>query len=172
MTTGAYGYCSYWNCNKPVRKEGYALCYKHWKSMQDGLIDQCPRCGIHYKETAYYLCDQCFSQENPIIFKKLVFQTLIRSNKRFFIYILKLENGAFYIGQTDSLRERLSEHRDGKTKSTANRNPKLQYFEVLLTREDAEAREKELKKTLRFNPRKIRSMIIVFQDNVSALDFD
>jgi predicted GIY-YIG superfamily endonuclease len=85
------------------------------------------------------------------------------------VYILKLDNGDFYIGHTRELRERLSEHRDQKVSSTAGRTPKLQYFEVLPTREDAERREDELKRLEDSNPRQIRRMIISFLDFVREI---
>ena len=39
----------------------------------------------------------------------------------FYIYVLKLNDGTFYAGQTREIRERLMEHRDGTTKTTAGR---------------------------------------------------
>ena len=47
----------------------------------------------------------------------------------FFIYILKLDGGNFYAGHTRELRERMGEHRDGKTRSTAGKNPRLVWFD-------------------------------------------
>jgi predicted GIY-YIG superfamily endonuclease len=92
--------------------------------------------------------------------------------ERFFVYILKLEDGDFYVGQTRELRERLSEHRDQKASSTARRNPKLQYFEILPTREAAELREAELKKLRDSNPRQIRRMIISFHDLIREVQLE
>jgi len=103
------------------------------------------------------------------------FDAWIKGDKRadrFFVYILKLDNGDFYVGQTRELRERLSEHRDNKTSSTAGRNPKFQYFEVLPTREAAELREAELKRLKDSNPRQIRRMIIGFQDIIRELEWE
>jgi predicted GIY-YIG superfamily endonuclease len=91
---------------------------------------------------------------------------------RFFVYILKLDGGKFYVGQTRELRERLSEHRDDETGSTKGLNPRLQYFEVLSTREAAEFRESELKNIAQSNPRQIRRMIIGFKDLISELNYE
>lgn len=40
----------------------------------------------------------------------------------FYTYILKLENGDFYIGQTREIRERMVEHKTGRIISTAGKN--------------------------------------------------
>ena len=80
-----------------------------------------------------------------------------------------MDDGDFYIGHTRELRERLSEHRDQRVQSTAGRNPRLQYFEVLPTREDAERREAELKRIRDSNPRQIRRMIISFLERVREI---
>jgi predicted GIY-YIG superfamily endonuclease len=90
--------------------------------------------------------------------------------KCFFVYILKLDDGNFYIGQTRELRERISEHKDNKTDSTAKKNPKLQYFEIVQTREIAIEREKELKAIVKANQREIRRMIITFQDYIKTIE--
>lgn len=76
------------------------------------------------------------------------------------------------MGQTRELRERLSEHKDQMTSSTARLNPKLQYFEIVPTREAAAAREVELKKLTDSNPRQIRRMIIGFRDLFRELEFE
>jgi predicted GIY-YIG superfamily endonuclease len=89
----------------------------------------------------------------------------------FFAYILKLDGGMFYAGQTRELRERLSEHKDGQARSTAGRNPKLVWFGIVSTREGATELEVELKKLVDRNPRAIRRMITDFHDLVRELDF-
>ena len=91
--------------------------------------------------------------------------------RSFYVYILKLDNGAFYVGQTRELRERMLEHKDGKTSSTAGRNPKLQYFEVLPSRESAMIREVEIRTAAKGNNREILRMVTRFRDLVEELDF-
>ena len=90
---------------------------------------------------------------------------------RFFVYILKLEGGEYYAGQTRELRERLSEHRDGQVQSTKGRNPKLVWFGQLPTRDAAATTEVELKKLVDSNPRQIRRMVISFKDLANELDY-
>jgi putative endonuclease len=38
--------------------------------------------------------------------------------KYFYVYILKLRNGNYYIGRTDNLKRRISEHRAGQDKTS------------------------------------------------------
>ncbi len=60
------------------------------------------------------------------------------------LYSKKLDK--FYIGLTDDLKRRLKEHRDGKTYTTLRmKGHKLVYYEVCLSKKDAQAREKQLK---------------------------
>ena len=90
----------------------------------------------------------------------------------FYVYILKLDNGVYYVGHTRELRERMLEHKDGSTVSTAGKHPKLQYFEVLSTREAAMTREAEIEKIRKKNNREILRMITRFNDLIRELDFE
>ena len=90
----------------------------------------------------------------------------------FYVYILKLDNGLHYVGQTRELRERMLEHRDGNVVSTAGKHPKLQYFEVLSTRDAAMSREAEIKEIRKKSNREILRMITRFSDLVRELDFE
>ena len=91
--------------------------------------------------------------------------------KKFYVYVLKLDNGDYYIGQTRELRERMMEHKDGQIPSTAGRKPKLQYFEMLESREFAMSREKELKNIEKKNRREIVRIICEFQAVTKDLDY-
>lgn len=172
--------CRYFSCSRPIQGHRflYAEHYRDWKS---GLLDECPNCG-RFKNVEYKLCLNC-AQEQPQARRKSVTAVSDRKARyapesskawtkgdketaRFFVYILKLDDGSFYVGHTRELRERLSEHRDGRVVSTAGRNPILQYFEILPSREVATSREAELKEVARSNPRQIRRIIIGFQDLV------
>ncbi len=90
----------------------------------------------------------------------------------FYVYILRLNNGLFYIGHTRELRERMLEHKSGSTISTAGKQPKLLYFEVLKTRKEAMIRESEIKKIYKKNNREILRMITRFYDLTRELDFE
>jgi len=63
------------------------------------------------------------------------------------IYILySLKDQDLYVGQTNNLEKRLIEHRQGKIKSTKNRQPlAIIHRESFSTRREAMKREKFLK---------------------------
>jgi putative endonuclease len=66
----------------------------------------------------------------------------------YFVYILSSLKGTLYVGLTDDLRKRISEHKsgtfDGFTKKyNINR---LMYFETINTLKAAELREEQIKK--------------------------
>ena len=66
---------------------------------------------------------------------------------RFYIYILySLKDYKFYIGFTNNLKKRLTEHAGRKVEATKNRIPfKLIHYEYFINQKDAKAREKFLK---------------------------
>lgn len=66
---------------------------------------------------------------------------------RYYVYILySLKDGKLYIGFTNNLKKRLTEHANGKVEATKHRLPvKLIHYEYFVNREDAEARERFLK---------------------------
>jgi putative endonuclease len=65
----------------------------------------------------------------------------------YYVYALLSEkDGYFYIGYTNDLRKRITEHERGKVHSTKSRLPaKLVYYEACLNQQDATRREKYLK---------------------------
>ena len=65
----------------------------------------------------------------------------------FVVYAIKSYiDGRIYVGFTSNLEQRLSEHNQGKTKSTKGYKPwKLIHKENVETREEARRREKYLK---------------------------
>ena len=89
---------------------------------------------------------------------------------KFYVYILKLDNGQIYVGHTRELRERMLEHKEGVTRSTAGEHPKLRYFEILPTREKAMLREQEIKLLIKNNRREIFRMITEFRSLISEVD--
>ena len=178
--------CGYWECDRSIPYNHF-LCAEHYEDWEDGFIDQCPRCG-RFKDSMYELCLDCAYNRPLVPWKPSAVIPAVnrpyrlehsdawakgdKKAERFFVYILKLEGGNFYVGQTNELRSRLSEHRDQKTVSIAGRNPKLQYFEILPTRKAAELREAELKRLRDSNPRQIRRMIISFQDLIREVQLE
>ena len=73
---------------------------------------------------------------------------VIASQYMFYLYILKsTKDGNLYIGSTNNLRRRLSEHNEGKVQSTKGRAPlELRYYEAYYTESNARHREASLKK--------------------------
>ena len=65
----------------------------------------------------------------------------------YYVYILKSgKDGKLYIGYSDNLRRRLSEHKSGKVTSTKYRLPlELVYYEAYKNIEDAKKRESGIK---------------------------
>ena len=65
------------------------------------------------------------------------------------VYVLfSLTDYKMYIGYSGGLRDRLTDHFNGKVKSTASRRPlKLIHVEYYLAKEDAVRREKYFKTT-------------------------
>ena len=64
----------------------------------------------------------------------------------YFYLLLSLKDKKTYSGSTDNLSRRLSEHRNGKVKSTKNRLPiKIIYFEKFNTIKEARSAEKYYK---------------------------
>jgi predicted GIY-YIG superfamily endonuclease len=173
------GKCACWNCGHVI-PEDHFLCIDHFEDWNDYLIDECPSCG-RFKDAQYKLCLDCYHGHPPAVRSRSSrsYSLPARQNvehstawvkgdkgvEQFFVYVLKLKGGEFYVGHTRELRERLSEHRD----RNEEQEPKLQYFEVFPNRETAAHREAELKTTASGNPRAIRRMIIRFKDLVSEL---
>lgn len=182
MTTRQSGKtCGYQDCGEPIRP-WFELCASHNSARQNGEIDQCPDCG-QYKAANYPLCRSCNAasgnrtarstrpnryepESNP------KWDAADQEGDFFFVYILKLDGGKFYAGHTRELRERMGEHRDGKTRSTAGKNPQLVWFEVVPTREYAAEVEAYLKELIDKNEREVRRMVIEFQDIVRLVHLE
>ncbi|MDO8512687.1 MAG: GIY-YIG nuclease family protein [bacterium] len=64
----------------------------------------------------------------------------------FYVYVLRLNDGEFYVGRTSDLKRRIVEHKNGKVHSTKNRRPIcLIYYEAYIERQDSVDRELFLK---------------------------
>ncbi|RJQ25226.1 GIY-YIG nuclease family protein [Candidatus Parcubacteria bacterium] len=68
-------------------------------------------------------------------------------NRKFYVYILhSYKDKGLYIGFTNNLKRRLTEHANGKVTATHLRTPvKLIHYEYFINEADAKAREKFLK---------------------------
>jgi len=66
----------------------------------------------------------------------------------YYVYVLKSQKDEnLYIGFTNDLKRRLSEHNSGIVRSTKSRRPfELRYYEAFYSEYDAQKREGDLKK--------------------------
>ena len=82
------------------------------------------------------------------------------SHKFFYAYmLLSLKDFSYYIGYTIDLRNRIEEHRKGRSFATKFRRPfELIYYEACVNQNDAKQREKYLKTTAgrRFLAKRLR----------------
>ena len=171
------GVCKYQDCERRIQS-WYDLCAPHNDSKRKGEIDECPGCG-NYKDAIFPQCRACHASartNNPRSQQKYEpernpkWDAADEEGDVFFVYILKLDGGKFYAGHTRELRERMSEHRDGKTKSTAGKNPRLVWFEDVDTREKAAEAEAYLKELIDKNEREVRRMVTEFLDLIREVD--
>ncbi|MFA6437140.1 MAG: GIY-YIG nuclease family protein [Candidatus Paceibacterota bacterium] len=67
----------------------------------------------------------------------------------YYVYVLRsLKDGCFYIGFTNNLKRRFSQHNSGQVKSTKSRRPfKIMYYEAHTSKKDAKRREQYFKST-------------------------
>jgi len=66
---------------------------------------------------------------------------------RFYIYVLKCENGKYYVGQTKNLEKRSREHLNRKVRFLKDNPPiKYIYVETVSSRGDALKRETDLRR--------------------------
>ena len=175
--------CEFWSCRGAIRDDHF-LCRDHYARLQEGSIAKCPLCD-RYKDAQYETCLECDTKPRPRATgeRRAPYQATRDPDPAweagdaeatsFFTYVLKLDGGQFYVGQTRDLRARLMEHRHGTGASVPRgKNPKLQWFATMSTRRQAMAKEKQLKELLKRNPRALRKLIIDFRDIHRELEFD
>ncbi|MFA5990728.1 MAG: GIY-YIG nuclease family protein [Candidatus Doudnabacteria bacterium] len=64
----------------------------------------------------------------------------------YYVYLLKNENGQFYIGYSNDLKRRLAEHKAEKVKTTKRLGfSELVYYEAYTDESSAKNREQKLK---------------------------
>lgn len=177
MTSAQPKICQHQDCEQRIRP-WFELCAQHNEAKKNGEIDQCPHCG-QYKAAKFPQCRNCHAAGQPNKSQQPgkyepesnpKWTAADRPDDLFFVYILKLNGGQFYAGHTRELRERMSEHRDGKTASTANKDPRLVWFDTVPTREEAADAEAYLKQLIDHNEREIRRMVTEFLDLIREVD--
>ena len=175
--------CNFIECDEYIRSKHY-LCNPHWELEQVGYINECANCGQH-KLSEYEFCLTCKRKQSRS--KKKASRTKskakvaestpeymvggpdIRPRKDdetdvFYVYVLLLEGGNYYVGQTNDLRTRNFEHTTGQTETTKDKNPRLVWFSVVRTRKEAEEYEKFLNRLRKENIRAINRMVSEFLD--------
>ena len=174
--------CEFVECDESIRSNHH-LCRPHWEEEQEDEIDKCDGCG-QYKLSQYEFCLDCKREQSRS--KKKASGTKSKSKVAeskpeyvldapdprprkdedtdvFYVYLLLLNDGKFYAGHTNNLKARLVEHKRGKTRSTADKKPRLVWFSRTRTRSDATSYEQELRKICQNeNDRAVTTMVIEF----------
>ena len=191
--------CARRGCAKSATFEK-PLCYDHWRQWQAWRLEECTRCHWVYDtwdsfhegdrsrdDDGYpYHCETCQGLANrergipPHPFNRphsippiLAHAKLERTT--YHVYVLKLNDGGFYVGQTTNLAIRIREHKDGLQSQTKGKNSKLVYFEQFEgERDKVNDRERELISLNQSSngPRRIREMIERFRGPLRLLDLD
>ena len=67
--------------------------------------------------------------------------------KYFYVYILKCSDNSYYVGHTDNIEKRISEHKLGKSSGyTSRRRPvQLVYAQCFSSRDDAFRSERRIR---------------------------
>ena len=192
-------FCARWGCTNTASYEK-PLCYSHWLEWEEGELEECNRCRQFYDAAAMVVfweggwdeefppyCNDCLwvicqqqGREPPWFLgpkgvdKPVLAHGAIPRTARY-IYVLKLSDNTYYVGQTTDLAVRLLEHKDGLQRQTAKKNPKLVYFEEAPPgKRSAEQRENkliELNKT-GSGRRALRRMIEDFRGPLRLLDLE
>ena len=185
--------CAHQDCDQRTPRRGYPLCSQHHAEAKSGEIKKCANCS-NYKPSQFPLCAACNAGQArganirtaqsrlnagaaPPARDKYTPESSPKweagdaNATEFYVYILRLTGGKFYVGQSRELLERLSEHLDGKEPATRGHNPRLVWFTELPSRDEATRLEAELKEIRDRNEREIRRMIVRFQAAVGKLDF-
>ena len=181
--------CNFVECDESIRLDHHYLCRPHWDQEQNEEIDECANCGQH-KLAEYEFCLTCKRELSRS--KRKASRTKTKSKVAestpdyvldapdprprkdddtdvFYVYLLYLNDGDYYVGHTNDLGPRYIEHTTGQSKSTKGKNPRLAWFTRVRTRDEAKEHERFLKKQCDINRRAITRMIdefLVLMDRV------
>lgn len=193
-------FCARWGCDKSATYDK-PLCYEHWLEWEDWESDECNRCHYFYDGgdfVLYYDTDDDVIEEYPLMCDDCLDVTLMDDGKKRiwkareperkpiiahadidrpirYVYILKLSNGTFYIGQTNDLVIRLQEHKDGQQAQTKGKDPKMVYHASFVgMRKSVNEREIELTilNSSGTGRRKLRQLIENFRAPLRLLDLE
>ena len=83
----------------------------------------------------------------------------------YYVYILRMDGGEFYVGQTNDLASRLAEHSiDAGAAATRGKRPELVWFSHTHDRDSAKQMEQRLQSALARSPLEIEQIVARFQD--------
>lgn len=153
------------------------LCYECWKDFDRFEIFECERCHWFDEMVGELrdedLCFECVARDTRGQPPTPIYDHAIVKHQTRYLYILKLDEGKYYVGQTDDLELRLKEHQDGTTPSTRGKNPRLAWFEGWFGhRKELNAEEDRLTILGKKNIRAIRRMIAEWQRPYQLLDLN
>lgn len=171
--------CEYWDCESNIREDHF-LCAEHYPLYKENLIDKCASCG-KFKDTKYELCLLCRKRMKtkpiPRTLKnagrspsEVTNESIADLDADYHVYIMKLNDNNYYVGQTDDLRSRILEHKDGQVTNTAGKSPSLVWFDMATSREHALQLEMHLKEIKNKNPRMFYRLILRFGDLVREIE--
>lgn len=159
------------------------LCYPCWVEFDHFAIAECDRCHwfddveslydtaqVNHPAQEQYetLCSDCARKRDVPVYAHGPVEHYTR-----YIYILKLDGGKYYVGQTGDLELRLQEHKDGLTTSTKGNNPRLAYFEERKGNKDELNEEENVLTQLNVrNPRAIRRMVNDWQKLMRLVEIE
>lgn len=85
---------------------------------------------------------------------------------------MEVDHGHLLIGHTADISKLYAEYKDPITSAQTTPPPKLQYLQIVATRDAAELREAELKKLVTSNPEQLHLMIADFRQNMKKFGED
>ncbi len=192
-------FCARWGCNKSATYDK-PLCYEHWLEWEAWELEECNRCHWFYFADSGVVYDESgWDNEFPFLCDDCLWMTLVEAGRRppwdgtpgktkpaapartdlartvRYIYIVKLDAGEFYVGQTTNLRIRMQEHADGTQQQTRGKNLRLVYYEQYEGERDLiNQRENELTVLNQHGAgrRRLREMIERFQEPLRLLNLE
>ena len=144
------------------------LCWGHWKEFDAFRLFECESCHWFDELVGEFseddLCRDCaVSQQRRTAAPPIYAHGPVERRVRH-LYILKLDDGHWYVGQTSALELRVKEHQDGTTVSTRGKNPRLVWFRTWIGQfDELMEEESELTRVANENPRVIRRMVEEWQ---------
>lgn len=191
--------CAAIDCEKSASFDK-PLCYIHWRAWDSWELEECIRCHWFVQPLDFVgsfrppeltleypdFCAQCtyltlvqvgkvpVNPSHPPEDRSILSHASMRRDVRY-VYILKLSDGTFYIGQTNDMVSRLEEHQDGDQPQTQGKDPRLVYYEPYEGERDS-VNERE-GKLIHLNQdgagrRRLRQMIQRFRAPLRLLDLE